>query len=220
MQDFNTEFLHAYFICGSQDVPKGKTLLGIVAEALAAGITAFQFRDKGPNSTLSKTERLPMAQKLHQLCYAYHVPFFIDDDVQLAQQVNAEGVHVGQSDEEIKQVIKEVGGQMFIGYSCSNLAQIEQANKISGIDYYGSGPIYATQSKSDADPEIGITGLTQLVKNATRPIVAIGGITVNDLEAIAKTKAAGAAVISMIAQSNNIKQTVSQMLTAPWIKSD
>ena len=220
MQDFNTDFLHAYFICGSQDVPKGKTLLGIVAEALAAGITAFQFRDKGPNSTLSEAERLPMAQKLHQLCYAYHVPFFIDDDVQLAQQVNAEGVHVGQSDEEIKQVIKEVGGQMFIGYSCSNLAQIEQANKISGIDYYGSGPIYATQSKSDADPEIGITGLTQLVKNATRPIVAIGGITVNDLEAIAKTKAAGAAVISMIAQSNNIKQTVSQMLTAPWIKSD
>ena len=220
MKEFNTEFLHAYFICGSQDVPKGKTLPGIVAEALAAGITAFQFRDKGPNSTLSKTEKLPMAQKLHQLCQAYHVPFFIDDDVKLAQHVNAEGVHVGQSDEEIKQVIKEVGGQMIIGYSCSNLTQIEQANKISGIDYYGSGPIYATQSKSDADPEIGIAGLSQLVKNATRPIVAIGGITVNDLEAIAKTKAAGAAVISMIAQSNNIKQTVSQMLTAPWIKSD
>ena len=220
MKEFNTDFLHAYFICGSQDVPKGKTLPGIVAEALAAGITAFQFRDKGPNSTLSKTEKLPMAQKLHQLCQAYHVPFFIDDDVKLAQHVNAEGVHVGQSDEEIKQVIKEVGGQMIIGYSCSNLTQIEQANKISGIDYYGSGPIYATQSKSDADPEIGIAGLSQLVKNATRPIVAIGGITVNDLEAIAKTKAAGAAVISMIAQSNNIKQTVSQMLTAPWIKSD
>ncbi len=220
MKEFNTEFLHAYFICGSQDVPKGKTLPGIVAEALAAGITAFQFRDKGPNSTLSKTERLPMAQKLHQLCQAYHVPFFIDDDVKLAQQVHAEGVHVGQSDEEIKQVIKEVGEQMIIGYSCSNSTQVEQANKISGIDYYGSGPIYVTQSKSDADPEIGIAGLSQLVKNATRPIVAIGGITVNDLEAIAKTKAAGAAVISMIAQSNNIKQTVSQMLTAPWIKND
>ena len=125
MKNFNTDFLHAYFICGSQDVPKGKTLPGIVAEALAAGITAFQFRDKGSNSTLS-----------------------------------------------------------------------------------------------EADPEIGIAGLSQLVKNATRPIVAIGGITVNDLEAIAKTKAAGAAVISMIAQSNNIKQTVSQMLTAPWIKND
>ena len=161
-----------------------------------------------------------MAQKLHQLCQTYHVPFFIDDDVQLAQQVHAEGVHVGQSDEEIRQVIKEVGSQMIIGYSCSNLTQVEQANKISGIDYYGSGPIYATQSKNDADPEIGINGLNQLVKSSSRPIVAIGGITVNDLKAIAKTKAAGAAVISMIAQSKDIKQTVSQMLTAPWVKND
>lgn len=220
MKDFNTDFLHAYFICGSQDVPEGKTLPGIVAEALAAGITAFQLRDKGSNSTLSEAERLPMAQKLHQLCQSYQVPFFIDDDVQLAQQVHAEGVHVGQSDEEIRQVIKEVGSQMVIGYSCSNLTQVEQANKISGIDYYGSGPIYATQSKSDADPEIGIAGLSQLVKSTTRPIVAIGGITASDLSAIAKTKAAGAAVISLIAQSNDIKQTVSQMLTAPWVKND
>lgn len=220
MKEFNTDFLHAYFICGSQDVPEGKTLTGIVEEALAAGITAFQFRDKGPNSTLSQAEKLPMAQKLHQLCQAYHVPFFIDDDVKLAQQVHAEGVHVGQSDEEIRQVIKEVGGQMIIGYSCSNLAQVEQANKISRIDYYGSGPIYVTQSKSDADPEIGITGLTQLVKSSVRPIVAIGGIAASDLEEISKAGAAGAAVISMIAQSNNIKQTVSQMLTASWVKSD
>ena len=108
MKEFNTEFLHAYFICGSQDVPKGKTLPGIVAEALAAGITAFQFRDKGPNSTLSKTERLPMAQKLHQLCYAYHVPFFIDDDVQLAQQVAQELGHQQIENEHIFKAIAQV----------------------------------------------------------------------------------------------------------------
>lgn len=217
MQKFNPNQLHAYFICGSQDVPVGKTLSELVKEALEAGITAYQFRDKGPNSTLKKAERLPMAQKLHELCQSYGVPFFVDDDVDLAKKVHAEGIHVGQSDEAIQQVIADVQKQMIVGYSCSTAAEIEEGNKIDGIDYYGSGPIFATQSKDDADPEIGIKGLAELVKIAQHPIVAIGGIAVEDLPAIAQTNAAGASVISMIAQSSNVKKTVRAMLDAPWI---
>ncbi|WEV70813.1 thiamine phosphate synthase [Lactobacillus sp. ESL0785] len=216
MSKFNSKILHAYFICGSQDLPAGKTLPDIVEEALKAGITAFQFRDKGAGSTLKPQDRLPMAQKLHQLCQKYKVPFFIDDDVELAQKVHAEGIHVGQSDEAITQVVAEVGKQMIVGYSCSTLAEVQQANQITGIDYYGSGPIFTTHSKADADPEIGTTGLSQLIHHTSRPIVAIGGIRVPDLPAIAQTGVAGASVISMIAQSKNIKQTVKAMLTAPW----
>ncbi|MDF7682385.1 thiamine phosphate synthase [Lactobacillus sp. ESL0679] len=216
MQKFNANILQSYFICGTQDLPAGKTLPEIVEEALKAGITAFQFRDKGPNSTLSDNERLPMARQLHELCQQYQVPFFIDDDVALAKAVNAEGIHVGQSDEAIQQVINEVGSQMIVGYSCSTLAEIEAGNQIAGIDYYGSGPIFATQSKADADPVIGLTGLTELATSSKHPIVAIGGITVKDLPDITHTGAAGAAVISMIAQSGDIKETVRAMLDAPW----
>lgn len=219
MSNFNEKFLHAYFICGSQDVPEGKTLLGLVEEALKAGITAFQFRDKGPNSTLSESERLPMAKKLQQLCQQYHVPFVIDDDIQLAQKIHADGIHVGQKDEGIKQVVQDVDGKMFIGYSCSNLTEIEHANKVSGIDYYGGGPVFATPSKNDAEPEFGVAGLADIVKRSLRPVVAIGGIRVDDLPAIASTKAAGVSAISMIAQSNHIDQTVKAMLDAPWINN-
>ncbi|BDR61152.1 thiamine phosphate synthase [Lactobacillus xylocopicola] len=216
MQKFNSQLLRAYFICGSQDVPAGKTLPGLVEEALKAGITAYQFRDKGPRSTLAAAARLPLARQLHGLCQQYHVPFFVDDDVDLAQAIGAEGIHVGQSDEAIKQVVAAVHEQMMVGYSCSTLAEIIQGDHIGGIDYYGSGPIFATQSKDDADPEIGLSGLTQLVEQTNRPIVAIGGITVESLPAIAQTGAAGASVISMIASSTNIKQTVQAMLAAPW----
>ncbi|WEV43567.1 thiamine phosphate synthase [Lactobacillus sp. ESL0684] len=218
MKKFNSNILQAYFICGSQDIPQGQSLIKIVETALKSGITAFQFRDKGTNSTLKETDRLPMAQHLHELCQAYQVPFFIDDDLALAKKVNAEGIHVGQSDTAIEQVVAEVAGQMLIGYSCSNSTQIKQANQIADIDYYGSGPIFATKSKSDADPEIGIAGLATLVNKSTRPIVAIGGIKETELPAIAQTGAAGAAVISMIAQSNNIAKTVATMNNAPWHK--
>ena len=100
---------------------------------------------------------------------------------------------------------------MFVGYSCSNLTEINRANEIAGIAYYGSGPIFETGSKADADPVIGIAGLAKLVTAATRPVVAIGGITEASLTPIIKTGAAGSAVISMIAQSEDIKRTVSAM---------
>ncbi|MBA1392425.1 thiamine phosphate synthase [Lactobacillus sp. XV13L] len=216
MPQFNPNILNAYFICGSQDVPAGKTLPVLVEEALKAGITAFQFRDKGPKSTLRPENRLAMAKQLHHLCQKYHVPFFVDDDVDLALQVGAEGIHVGQSDEAIEQVVAAVDGQMIVGYSCSTVDEITQGDQVSGIDYYGSGPIFATQSKDDADPEIGLAGLKRLVEKTTRPVVAIGGITVDSLPAIAQTGAAGASVISMIARSSIVAQTVKAMLDAPW----
>ncbi|RMC47418.1 thiamine phosphate synthase [Lactobacillus sp. ESL0228] len=216
MQKFDPTQLTAYFVCGTQDLPANKSLPELVEEALKAGITAYQFRDKGPKSTLKQSDRLSMAEELHQLCQKYDVPFFIDDDVALAKKVHAEGIHVGQDDEDIAQVINEVAGQMIVGYSCSTMTEIAKGDFITGIDYYGSGPIFTTQSKDDADPEIGLTGLAKLVKRTSRPIVAIGGIKVTDLPAIAQTNVAGAAVISMISQSKNIQKTVTAMLTTNW----
>lgn len=88
------------------------------------------------------------------------------------------------------------------------------ANQLEGIAYLGSGPIFPTTSKADADPVVGLTGLRQLVVTATCPVVAIGGITVAQLPAIAATGAAGAAVISMLTRSPDMAATVKAMLTA------
>lgn len=210
---FDASILKAYFVCGSQDVDKNQ-LVPTVEAAITAGITAFQFRDKGAQSTLTPTKRVEAAQKLRDKCAQAGIPFFVDDDVSLAKQVNADGIHVGQSDEQIQAVVDEVGNQMIVGLSCSTLSEVQQANTITGIDYYGSGPVFPTGSKADADPVIGLAGLQQLVSATTRPIVGIGGITVNDLSDVIATGAAGSAVISMIARSQDIQATVTAMLHA------
>ena len=213
MERFDESILCAYFICGTQDLLAGKTLEQTVEEALKAGITAYQFRDKGSGSTLSEQQRWSTAKRLRQMCAAYHVPFIVDDDLRLAKAVQADGIHVGQSDEAIRQVVADVGDSMFIGLSCSNEAEIKVGNDIPGIAYYGCGPAYATGSKDDASPVIGLSGLKKLNELATRPIVAIGGITEGNVSTVAETGVAGSAVISMIAQSPDIKRTVQKMLT-------
>lgn len=210
---FKPEMLKAYFVCGSQDVPEGQ-FENVVNAAIKAGITAFQFRDKGTASTLSPIDRAAMAMKLRGRCAEAGIPFIVDDNVELAKQVNADGIHVGQSDEQIQRVVDEVGDQMIVGLSCSNEAEVQAADAIEGIDYYGSGPIHPTGSKADADPVIGLDGLQQLVGLTDRPIVAIGGITVADLSGVIETGAAGSAVISLIAQSEDIDGVVKAMLEA------
>lgn len=199
---FEPGLLRAYFVAGSQDVP-GQDLRKVLATMLDAGITAFQFRDKGA-STLNEEQRLALGSDLRVQCHEANVPFIVDDDVDLAILLNADGIHVGQSDQKIQQVIEKVDDRrMFVGLSCNTAAQVAAANQIDGIDYIGSGPIYPTVSKDDADPAMGVDGLAALVKQANVPIVAIGGVTVDSLPAIAATGAAGVAVITLLTRSND-----------------
>lgn len=210
---FKTPILRAYFIAGTQDIKDPNlTLPEVLTQALKAGITAFQYREKGPGS-LDATAKVKMAETLRDLCTTYRVPFIVDDDVALARKVGADGIHVGQKDERVTSVIQEVGQTMFVGLSCDTEEQVKVANQTSGISYLGSGPVYPTGSKADADPVIGVTGLKKLVKLSQRPVVAIGGITEENIVELPATGAAGAAVISMIAQSSDIAQTVKRMRT-------
>ncbi|TGD19941.1 thiamine phosphate synthase [Levilactobacillus suantsaiihabitans] len=199
---FEPGLLRAYFVAGSQDVP-GQDLRKVLATMLDAGITAFQFRDKGA-STLNEEQRLALGSDLRVQCHEANVPFIVDDDVNLAILLNADGIHVGQSDQKIQQVIEKIDDRrMFVGLSCNTAAQVAAANQIDGIDYIGSGPIYPTVSKDDADPAMGVDGLAALVKQANVPIVAIGGVTVDSLPAIAATGAAGVAVITLLTRSDD-----------------
>ena len=214
---FNRNQLRAYFVCGTQDVP-GANLETVVQSALDAGITAYQYRDKG-TSQLTPNERLALGRRLHQRCAAANVPFIVDDDVELALALNADGIHVGQKDDRVTTVLQRVAGQMFVGLSCSTLAEVAIANQIRGIAYIGSGPIFPTTSKADADPVVGLAGLKQLVARSQRPIVAIGGITEPQLKPVAATGVAGSAVISMIARSTDMPRTVGAMLAATALQS-
>lgn len=207
---FDPSMLRSYFIAGTQDIKDDRTLEEVLKQALEAGISAFQYREKGPTS-LTGDAKLKLGRDLRALCTDYQVPFIVDDDVELALETNADGIHVGQKDERVTKVIDQVGGRLFVGLSCDTAGQVQIANETAGISYIGSGPVFPTGSKADADPVIGVDGLAKLVTVSKLPVVAIGGITEANLKELPATGVAGTSVISMIAQSDDIFRTVKAM---------
>ncbi|KRM12827.1 thiamine phosphate synthase [Paucilactobacillus suebicus] len=208
--EFNKSMLKTYLIAGTSDVAgSGRKLSQILKEALEAGITSFQYREKGLDA-LTGTRKIEEARFLMRMCHDYNVPFIIDNDIDLANEIQADGIHVGQTDTAVQDVIKAVGTHMFVGLSCHTRQQVLDANEIDGISYIGSGAIYPSLSKHGA-PVIGLDGLRELVEISRVPIVAIGGINDNNIFDLPQTGVAGASVISMITRSNNVAKTITLM---------
>ena len=202
---FDPKTLKVYFIAGSQDIADGN-LISVVEEALKAGITMFQFREKGETSKKGE-EKEALAQSLFELCKQYQVPFIVNDDVDLAIKLNADGIHVGQDDRNVAD-FKDKFKDKIIGLSVANKSEYDQSD-ISDVDYIGTGPIHSTNSKADAGEEGGYQMIENMRKiNQDIPIVAIGGITEVDVQPLIKVGANGVSVISAIAKSQNIEQTV------------
>ena len=202
---FDPKTLKVYFIAGSQDIADGN-LISVVEEALKAGITMFQFREKGETSKKGE-EKEALAQSLFELCKQYQVPFIVNDDVDLAIKLNADGIHVGQDDRNVSE-FKDKFKDKIIGLSVANKSEYDQSD-ISDVDYIGTGPIHSTNSKADAGEEGGYQMIENMRKiNQDIPIVAIGGITEVDVQPLIKVGANGVSVISAIAKSQNIEQTV------------
>ena len=214
---FNPTMLQAYFITGTQDVASKADFLPTVERIVQSGATAFQFRNKGAVKTASRDEVVELARACQQITQKYQIPLFIDDDVDLALAVGAEGIHVGQKDERITSVLERVGDQMIVGLSCNTAAQITAANQLNGVDYLGTGTVYETNSKADAGNALGVDKLRELVQMSNFPVVAIGGITLERVAETVATGVAGIAAISMFIQMTDpaqqiagIKATVAQ----------
>ncbi|TDL95381.1 thiamine phosphate synthase [Macrococcus carouselicus] len=206
---FRRDMLQLYFICGTNNIADGK-LEEVLEAALKAGITMFQFREKGPGA-LTGGEKKQLALKLKSLCSQYHVPFIINDDWELALAVDADGIHLGQDDEKIETIIEKLTGKI-IGLSVGNFEEYDQSD-LTYVDYIGVGPIYETSSKSDAKKPGGIELIRKMrLYDKEIPIVAIGGITSRNCEMIIKAGADGISTISSIAASRNIEQDVKNYL--------
>ncbi|KRN94743.1 thiamine phosphate synthase [Pediococcus stilesii] len=209
--NFKPNMLKIYFVAGTQDVNTKEDFLPKVEEVLKNGATAFQLREKGYNSIENPTELLKLAQQCRELTRKYNVPFFIDDDVDLAIKVQADGIHVGQKDEGIESVLKRIDSSMMIGLSCNTEEQVQKANLISGIDYLGTGAVFDTTSKADAGAAIGTAELKRLVELSRYPVVAIGGI---DLDNLPETMAAGVegfAAISLFTRMNDVEEQMKKI---------
>ena len=208
---FKSTDLKVYFICGTQDIPEGKSLEQVVTQALESGVTMFQFREKGSKVSQDK-EIEQLALKLKELCHNYQVPFIVNDNVALALKVQADGIHVGQDDAKVEDFFEQFHDKI-IGLSVSNLDELKRSD-LTHVDYIGVGPIYQTPSKSDASTPVGPEMILTLRKEIGNfPIVAIGGVTENNAQAVVDAGADGISVISAIARSQNIDSTVNKFLS-------
>lgn len=216
--------LRCYLVAGTQDcrhLPQydasqpQQTLLERLEQALKAGVTCYQFREKRQFSLQDPQQIEQLARQCQHLCKQYNVPFIINNDVQLAEKLYADGIHVGQKDFAVDKLAQQIQGKMLIGLSVNTLQQAQQHNAFNGVDYYGCGPIFPTFSKADAAPDVGINFVQFLREQGiNKPLVAIGGIRTEHVPALLQAGADGVAVISTIMQSANITATVKQILNA------
>lgn len=176
----------------------GKTLCSQVEQAILGGVTCVQLREKH----LSGKELYAQAAEIAALCRQYGVPLIVNDDVELALQVGADGVHVGQSDMQARDVRRIAGDRLILGVTAKTKEQAQQAYA-AGADYLGSGAVFGTATKADARPMSRET-LQSIVRSVPIPVVAIGGINRQNIASLAGTGVAGAAVVSGIFASQDI----------------
>lgn len=177
---------------------KEKSLYEIVEESLKGGTTCVQLREKD----LGYDDFLKEALMLRELCKRYNVPFIVNDNVQIAIDSKADGVHVGQNDMELSKVRELVGNDMIIGVSAQTLEQAITAEK-NGADYLGIGAMFKTVTKQDAK-YVTLDTLKQICSAVSIPVVAIGGIKQHNIMQLSGTGVDGIALISEIYSAENI----------------
>ncbi|AIF42247.1 thiamine phosphate synthase [Virgibacillus sp. SK37] len=196
--------LRKYFIMGSQNCFRPPA--EILKEAIAGGITAFQFREKGAGS-LSGDAKVELGSELRKICKENQIPFFVNDDVDLAELLHADGIHVGQDDLNVEEIRLRYP-DLLLGLSVSNPSEVK-ASPLHLVDYIGAGPIFATTTKDDAKQAVGTEWIAALRNDFPElPMVGIGGINTENADKVIKAGADGVAVISVITSAKDIKKAV------------
>lgn len=207
---FKEEWLNYYLIGGTQNTDFDEVIfLDKLEKSLANGITAFQYREK-EGSQLNNQQKIKLGLKIRALTNQYQVPLFVDDDVDLAIKIKADGVHFGQSDDGLKQRQLASDHQLWIGLSISNLFELEHSN-LNGIDYLGCGPVFPTKTKTDAKAPIGIDGLKSIQAQTNLPIVSIGGVNLDSIKELHQAGINNYSFISLIFSSLDIQNIMQQL---------
>jgi len=187
----------------------GKSNLDCVKEMIAGGIRIIQYRDK----TKSMGEKYQEAKEIAKLCKENKVLFIVNDHVDLALLVNADGVHIGQDDYPVEEVRTLLGNDKIIGLSTHSPKQGLEALQNENVDYIGVGPIFPTTTK-DTKP-VGLEYLDFAIKNLSLPFVAIGGIHEHNLQEILTRDVSRFCMVSGIVGAENITEKV-KTLSQQW----
>lgn len=199
--------LSVYFIMGSPNCRQEP--VQVLKEAIAGGITFFQYREKG-KSALTGDKKYALAEELQFYCRKANVPFIVNDDIELAILLNADGVHIGQEDGPLEETRERMGDKI-LGVSVHNGEEARIAIA-AGADYFGVGPIFPTVTKNDANPVQGLSILGRLRSEGfSLPIVAIGGISTQNAASVIEAGADGISVISAICLAEDIMMAAAEL---------
>lgn len=180
--------------------------LPFLLQVIEGGITSVQFRDK----RASKTERYQFAIQLKDTLSAYRIPLIINDDIELAHHINADGVHLGQQDSAPIKARERLKKNTWIGLSIETMAELHQANTCDDIQYVAASAVFPSLTKLDCKTYWGLEGLHRFVQQSRHPVVAIGGITLDNTPAVMQQGAAGIALINALHAAHDPKRTAEQ----------
>ena len=186
----NPQQLRLYAVTDRSWLKPGETLVEVVETLLKAGVTCVQLREKEAEDALILQE----AQELKELCHRYGVPFLVNDRPDLAQAVGADGVHVGQEDTGLVEARNLLGANALLGGSAHTVEEALAA-QAAGADYLGCGAVFGSGTKHNVS-QMSLETLTALCQAVDIPVVAIGGVSLDNLPLLAGTGIAGVAVIS------------------------
>ncbi len=178
---------------------QGRTLLQIAAEALEGGVDAIQLRAK----SVPAKEVYALARSLRDLTKARGAWFAVNDRVDVALAVEADGVHLGNQSMPVEQV-RRIGPSLTVGVSCHSVEDAVRAER-EGADYVFLGPVYWTLSKAEFGPPLGVQAFRHAAQSVALPVIGIGGITANQVAEVLEAGASGIAVIGAIASALNVK---------------
>lgn len=181
------------YLVTDRGLSRGRSTVDIVRAALAGGVTCVQLREK----RASTRDFLAEARAVRALLRGSGVPLVINDRIDVALAVDADGVHLGQTDMPLADARRLVGTSMFIGISAECVEHAIQAER-AGADYVGVSPVFATSTKTDTAPALGLSGIAAMRAAVSIPLVGIGGITQANVADVIRAGCDGAAVVSAI----------------------
>ncbi len=195
-----------YAVTDRMWLKEGESLVEVCREVLAHGATFLQIREKDLEETAFARE----AKELQDLCAKLRVPFVVNDSVEIAMKIDADGVHVGQSDIKGRDIRSLIGPDKILGISAGTVEEARAA-EAAGADYIGVGAVFATGTKKDAR-NLSVEALREISASVTIPVVAIGGIHAANLPQLAGSGVDGVAVVSAIFAAEDPGEATAKLL--------
>lgn len=207
---FTANFAWELYLVTESDLSPGRSTIEVVKRAIEGGVKVIQMREK----FMDVRERYQLGKQLRRITAENDVCLIINDRVDLALALNADGVHLGQEDFPWEEAREILGENSIIGASVSEPEQLDRLNE-EVVDYIGFGSLFTTQSKrlESENQAVGIENLKRTAKMTALPILGIGGINNDNVKEVIKAGAEGAAVISALTQAENIAETAERMIT-------